>query len=110
MRGRASVGTWVGFLFILVWCLLPVVWIISLSFKTPAETATGSPQFLPKEWSLQNYRDVLGFGDITAGQENTHTDFLDSLRNSFGIAIIATVLAVIFATFAAYAIARLDFK
>ena len=45
-----------------------------------------------------------------AGRENTHTDFLDALRNSFGIAIIATVLAVIFATFAAYAIARLEFK
>src|SRR4029079_17026308 len=107
---RNKVGTWAGFLFILVWCLLPVVWIISLSFKTPAETAAGSPQFLPKDPSWQNYRDVLGFGTVTPGQENTHTDFLDSLRNSFGIAIIATILAVIFATFAAYAIARLEFK
>ena len=30
--------------------------------------------------------------------------------NSFGIALIATVLSVIFATLAAYAIARLEFK
>ncbi len=110
MRRKASVGTWVGFLVILVWCLLPVAWIISLSFKTPAETAVGSPQFLPNDPSWQNYRDILGFGTVTPGQENTHNDFLDSLRNSFGIAIIATVLAVIFATFAAYAIARLEFK
>jgi len=42
---RNKVGTWAGFLFILVWCLLPVVWIISLSFKGPTETAAGSPQF-----------------------------------------------------------------
>jgi multiple sugar transport system permease protein len=107
---RNQIGTWIGFVIILIWCLLPVAWILSLSFKGPGETAAGSPQFLPKTWTLQNYRDVLGFGSITPGQENTHTDFLDALRNSFGIAIIATLLSVIFATLAAYAIARLDFK
>ena len=35
--------------------------------------------------------------------------FTSALRNSFGIAIIATVLSVIVAMFAAYAIARLEF-
>jgi multiple sugar transport system permease protein len=96
---RTKAGTWVGFLLILVWCLLPVVWIISLSFKGPNETAAGSPQFLPKNWTFQNYRDI--FDD---------PDFRDSLINSFGIAAISTLLSVILATLAAYAIARLDFK
>src|ERR687890_720908 len=107
---RNQIGTWIGFVVILVWCLLPVVWILSLSFKGPGETAAGSPQFLPKTWTMQNYRDILGLGSVTPGQESTHTDFLNALRNSFGIAAIATVLSVIFATLAAYAIARLDFK
>ena len=96
---RTKIGTWVGFLFILVWCLLPVVWIISLSFKGPTETAAGSPQFLPKEPTLQNYTDIFN-----------NSDFRDSLVNSFGIAAISTFLSVILATLAAYAIARLDFK
>ena len=96
---RNKIGTWVGFVFILVWCLLPVVWIISLSFKGPTETAAGSPQFLPKEPTLQNYRDILD-----------NPDFQDSLINSFGIAAISTFLSVILATLAAYAIARLEFK
>ena len=96
---RTKIGTWAGFLFILVWCLLPVVWIISLSFKGPTETAAGSPQFLPKEPTLQNYRDILD-----------DPDFQDSLINSFGIAAISTFLSVILATLAAYAIARLEFK
>jgi multiple sugar transport system permease protein len=96
---RTKIGTWVGFLLILVWCLLPVVWIISLSFKGPTETAAGSPQFLPKEPTLQNYRDIID-----------NPDFKDSLINSFGIAAISTFLSVILATLAAYAIARLDFK
>jgi len=96
---RTKIGTWAGFLFILVWCLLPVVWIISLSFKGPTETAAGSPQFLPKEPTLQNYRDILD-----------DPDFQDSLVNSFSIAAISTFLSVILATLAAYAIARLEFK
>jgi len=96
---RNRIGTWVGFLLILVWCLLPVVWIISLSFKGPTETAAGSPQFLPKEPTLDNYRDILN-----------NSDFHDSLINSFGIAAISTFLSVILATLAAYAIARLEFR
>jgi multiple sugar transport system permease protein len=96
---RNNLGTGVGFVLILVWCLLPVAWIISLSFKSPAETAAGSPQFLPKDATLQNYRDILD-----------NPDFVDALRNSFGIALIATFLSVVFATLAAYAIARLEFR
>jgi multiple sugar transport system permease protein len=89
----------VGFLLILIWCLLPVAWIISLSFKGPTETAAGSPQFLPKEPTTQNYTDILN-----------DSDFQHSLVNSFGIASISTFLSVILATLAAYAIARLEFK
>jgi multiple sugar transport system permease protein len=76
-----------------------VVWIISLSFKSAAETGVGSPQFLPEDPTIQNYKDIL-----------SNPDFTDALRNSFGIALIATVLSVMLATLAAYAIARLEFK
>jgi len=99
MRRKSGIGTWVGFLLILVWCLLPVVWIISLSFKPVAETTVGSPQFLPKTWTIQNYKDILA-----------NPDFTRALVNSFGIALISTLLAVVFATLAAYAIARLEFR
>ena len=61
--------------------------------------AAGSPQFLPKEPTLQNYTDIFN-----------NSDFKDSLINSFGIAAISTTLSVILATLAAYAIARLEFK
>jgi multiple sugar transport system permease protein len=104
MRQKTTWVHWVGFAGILVWCLLPVAWIISLSFKSAEETSVGSAQFLPKEWSTANYKELLDW-DTPAGH-----DFLRALINSFGIALIATALAVIFATLAAYAIARLEFK
>ena len=99
MRQKLSPGIILGGLLLLIWCLLPVVWIIMLSFKPQAETAAGSPQFLPKEWTWDNFESVL-----------QNDDFQRALINSFGISIIATVLSVILATLAAYAIARLQFR
>ena len=99
MRQKLSPGIILGGILLLVWCLLPVVWIIMLSFKPQAETAAGSPQFLPKEWTWDNFSSVL-----------QNDDFQRALINSFGISIIATVLSVILATLAAYAIARLQFR
>ena len=99
MKSKTTIGTWIGFLLIMLWCLFPVAWIVSLSFKSEGETATGSAQFLPKDPTFANYSAILENGDFTR-----------ALINSFGIAIIATVLSVILATLAAYAIARLEFK
>ena len=97
--GKTAVGTWIGFALIMLWCLFPVAWIISLSFKSEGETAAGSAQFLPKEPTFDNYKAIID-----------NPDFTRALINSFGISLIATVLSVIFATLAAYAIARLEFK
>ncbi|RYB92691.1 carbohydrate ABC transporter permease [Nocardioides glacieisoli] len=97
--GKTAVGTWIGFALIMLWCLFPVAWIISLSFKSEGETAAGSAQFLPKEPTFDNYKAIID-----------NPDFTRALINSFGIALIATLLSVIFATLAAYAIARLEFK
>jgi multiple sugar transport system permease protein len=99
MKAKLSPGVIIGAVLILVWCLLPIAWILSLSFKPQAETAAGSPQFLPKSWTWDNFSTVL-----------QNDDFQRALINSFGIAIIATVLSVIFATLCAYAIARLHFR
>ncbi len=98
MRAKMSVGAWVGLVLVMIWCLLPIAWILSLSMKPVAETTTGSPRFLPKSWTIDNYKTIL-----------KNNDFLHALLNSFGIGIIATFLAVIFATLCAYAIARLEF-
>jgi multiple sugar transport system permease protein len=106
MKQRLNAGTIVGCILILIWCLLPVAWIVSLSFKSLDETSVGSPHFLPQDFTWDNYKVLLGMTD----DKSTSHDFLASLRNSFGISIVATVLAVLIATLAAYAIARLDFK
>jgi multiple sugar transport system permease protein len=98
MKPRLGPASAFGFIIILVWCLLPVVWILMLSLKPSYETQAGSPQFFPDDWTLRNYVDVMNL-DL----------FRHALVNSFGISLIATVLSVTVATLCAYAIARLDF-
>jgi multiple sugar transport system permease protein len=88
---------WTGAFFVIVVCaLVPVVWILMLSLKTPATATDGS--FIPHQWTLSNYKDIFNQGIFTA-----------ALRNSIGIALISTALAVVLASAAAYAIARLNF-
>jgi multiple sugar transport system permease protein len=81
---------------VVVYALFPVLWILSLSFKT-ADTFTDK-SFIPTSWTWQNYRNIF-----------QTSEFVRALINSIGIAIIATVIAVVLGTMAAYAIARLDF-
>ena len=82
---------------ILVYTLLPVVWIVSLSFKKGDDI--NNQKFFPSEWSWDNYSTVFDTSLFTS-----------ALRNSVGISLIATVISVSLATLAAYAIARLQFK
>jgi multiple sugar transport system permease protein len=84
---------------VLVWSLLPVAAIFATSFKLPSQLDVGT--FLPKTWSTTNYEQIF-----TGSAKDL---FLPALRNSIGISLIATAVAVVLATFAAYAIARLDF-
>jgi multiple sugar transport system permease protein len=76
--------------------LIPVLWLVSLSFKTP--TAVLDPSFLPAQWTWGNYHGIL-----------TSWQFIRPLINSIGIGLIATFIAVVLASMAAYAIARLRF-
>jgi multiple sugar transport system permease protein len=85
----------IGILVVLLYALIPVAWIASLSFKTPEEVADG--KFF-SGFSFDNY-DVV-FSDDT---------FLAALINSIGIAGIATVISIVLAAMTAYATARLDF-
>ncbi|HMS47819.1 carbohydrate ABC transporter permease [Candidatus Microthrix sp.] len=86
----------VGLAAVIFYALIPVAWIVSLSLKPSSQLTDG--QFLPRSTTLENYRAI--FED---------SQFPSALRNSIGIALISTVLAVTLAMFAAYAIVRLDF-
>ncbi|WP_281419834.1 carbohydrate ABC transporter permease [Actinoplanes toevensis] len=81
---------------VVVFALVPVLWIVSLSFKTTPTLTDGN--FIPRDWTWDNYKLIF------------QTDqFVRALINSIGIALISTLIAVLLGTMAAYAISRLDF-
>ncbi|HVF14910.1 MAG TPA: carbohydrate ABC transporter permease [Acidimicrobiales bacterium] len=96
-KSRAEKAFWAaGTGIVVVYALLPVLWIASLSLKRSSDLT--DHRFFPRSFTLDNYRSIFDDGQFTS-----------ALRNSIGIALIATVLAIVLALFAAYAIVRLDF-
>jgi multiple sugar transport system permease protein len=81
---------------VFICALFPVFWILMLSLKDPATISDG--RLIPSKWSTANYSDIFD-------QEV----FTRALVNSIGIALIATLISVVLASMAAYAIARLNF-
>jgi multiple sugar transport system permease protein len=86
-------------LVVAIWVIIPLFWIIALSFKPGADIADTHFDLIPTHWTWSNYRTIF-----------KTSAFLDALRNSVGIAVIATLISVILASFAAYAISRLRFR
>ncbi|MEU8510397.1 carbohydrate ABC transporter permease [Kitasatospora sp. NPDC048722] len=81
---------------VVLYALFPVWWIAALSFKDPSTLTDGD--FVPRRWTLENYRGIFRTSEFTR-----------ALLNSVGIAVIATTVAVVLGTMAAYAVARLRF-
>jgi multiple sugar transport system permease protein len=86
----------VGNAIVIIVAIIPVLWIASLSFKDPSTITDAT--FFPRKWTLQNYRGIFDTSLFTR-----------ALVNSIGIALIATALAVVIGSMAAYAVARLRF-
>jgi multiple sugar transport system permease protein len=93
---QQRVGWSVANIVAILLALIPVVWIASLSFKTPGSIT--DPTYFPVHWTWSNYSGIL-----------TTSTFLRPLLNSIGIGLIATFIAVVLASMAAYAVARLNF-
>jgi multiple sugar transport system permease protein len=94
--GKQKVGWATINTLVILAAAIPVLWLVSLSLKDPTTLADGS--FIPHKWTLENYKGIF-----------STTVFTRALINSLGIALIATFLAVILGSMAAYAVARLNF-
>jgi multiple sugar transport system permease protein len=81
---------------VLVYALLPVLWILSLSLKPTSTVKDG--KLIPSSVTFENYRGIFR-GEF----------FSSALINSIGIGLTTTLIAVVLGAMAAYAIARLRF-
>lgn len=93
---RQRTGWTIANVVVAIYALIPVLWLLSLSLKDKSTFTDG--HFIPRTWTFENYVNIFKVGG-----------FLRPLVNSIGIAVISTLIAIVFGTFAAYAIARLQF-
>jgi multiple sugar transport system permease protein len=104
-RRRARLWARVPFYLVLlvlsVAFLAPIVWMISTSFKTAGDATALPPQWLPPTVSTDGYTTL--FTDAQA-------PVLRWLANSVLVGVLHTLLVLVTAAMAAYALARMDFR
>lgn len=79
--------------------LIPLLWTVLGSFKSPSELAQRPPTLLPEQWQPGNYVEAL-----------TGFDMLRYLTNSVIVVVVATVLTLAINSMAAYALSRYNFR
>lgn len=98
---NARVADAAAYVFLIAVCMLftvPLLWIVSTSFKTPGEIFTTPTTFLPQLPTTENYRAIAAGG------------FPYYLRNSLIAATGATLLGLVFCVPAAYGFAKFRYR
>ena len=81
--------------------LFPFYWILITSIQPKGQLYLSTPNFVPRNITIDNFISVLGGGKV---------NIAIALKNSLVVAVITTAVCIIFGIFAAYAFARLKFK
>src|SRR5215210_1393249 len=88
---------WIAIVVIIVFCLFPFYWMVSISLKTGADLTNSG--IIPPDPTLKNYQSIF-----------QNDDFTRAMLNSAVVSITTTVLALTVGSFCAYALARLRFR
>ncbi len=78
--------------------LLPLLWMVSVSFMQPGAASSLPPPLLPSQATFENYRQLFAYAGMGR-----------YLLNSFGVATAATLISLTFNIMAGYAFAKLRF-
>lgn len=87
--------------------LTPVVWMVSAAFTNT--TSLGEVPIIPKlsEWSFANYKELFTYKSTTT---QVLPDYVDSFLTTGLIAVLNTVLVVIFSSLVGFSFSRYRFK
>ena len=98
---RSSIGDWLTYLFLIVVAILalaPLLWVVSTSLRTPVQSFTLPPQWIPVDMDFSNYAQVF-----------VRIPFWQQIGNSFIVTLSVVAGQLITASLAGYAFARLRF-
>lgn len=81
-----------------IW-VYPLLWILSLSFRSNSSLRLSTNGLFPNSFSFSHYIEIF-----------TNSETLTWFVNSVTVAVLVTVIHLVIASFAGYAFARLEFK
>lgn len=97
-KNKVKIGNLFCHLYLIILSIIaffPLVWVILSSVKASGELTSSPTSFLPKEFTLANYKNVID-----------NLGFAVNIGNSLVIALITTVIAITVSSMAAYGIVR----
>ncbi|GGC76212.1 sugar ABC transporter permease [Thalassobacillus devorans] len=94
-----KIGIYFSYAVITLFFLFPLLWIISMSFKTSQELFAIPPTLIPETFAIENYRYVL-----------ETTGVVNYLKNSAIIVFFTVIFTLLVSVPAAYALSRFKFK
>ncbi len=95
----ATFWTYFALLWLVIYCLFPLGWMISTSFKPTEDTYVIPPLWIPPHPTLSSYETILGI-----------QNFPRYFFNSAVVSLATTILALIFACLAGYGFSRFRFR
>jgi multiple sugar transport system permease protein len=96
-----AIGRYIAVAVVLFIALAPFYWTAITSIKVDSEINASPPTIVPHSFTTNNY---------TAALSSNQPAFAKDLLNSTIVAITTTILALLFGSICAYAIARLKFR
>jgi multiple sugar transport system permease protein len=96
-NARTPWWMWFAVAAIVIFCLFPFYWLVSISLKQGNDLQSSS--LIPPHPTLKNYQSIF-----------QNPDFTKALRNSAAVALITTITALTVGSFCAYALARLKLR
>lgn len=94
-----NIPFYIGQILLIVIFAFPLLWVVSLSLKSPAETLESPPGLLPDQFLFSNYADVLDTSPLGR-----------YLLNSILLVFLSVAGTLVLAVPAAYALSRFVFK
>ncbi|GCE48115.1 carbohydrate ABC transporter membrane protein 2 (CUT1 family) [Thermosporothrix hazakensis] len=95
----AAFGRYIAVIVVVFIALAPLYWTFITSVKDGTEINAYPPTLFPHHWNFNNYIDAFTKSDF----------FLPTLRNSVIIAVVTTVVSLLFGILCAYALGRTKF-
>ena len=98
IKKHQTVLLWIGLILAALFCGLPVLWLVSCSFKANANIFAYPPKLIDESFSFDAYKAVL-----------SDPEKIRFFINSYGIAAIVVCCTLVVALLAAYSFSRFNF-